>query len=65
MVQLKAIEVLNKMQGYNEPASVQHNHVHLQVNPALIEELRAGYTQLAERSAKASLPLSGGAGVGG
>jgi hypothetical protein len=27
-VQLKPIEVLNKTQGYNEPASVQHDHVH-------------------------------------
>jgi phage terminase small subunit len=63
MVQLKAIEVLNKMQGYNEPSSVQHNHVHLQVNAALIEELRSGYAQLAKRSAKMCLPLSGQASV--
>jgi hypothetical protein len=60
MVQLKAIEVLNKMQGYNEPASVQHNHVHLQVDAALIEELRSGYAQLAERSAKACCPCRTG-----
>jgi hypothetical protein len=32
---------------------------------ALIEQLRAGYAQLVERSAKVGLPLSGGAGVGG
>ena len=63
MVQLKAIEVLNKMQGYNESSSVQHNHVHLQVNAALIEELRKGYAALAERSAKACLPLPDRAGL--
>jgi hypothetical protein len=49
IVQLRAIEVLNKMQGYNEPASVQHNHVHLQVDAALMEQLRAGYAQLSAR----------------
>jgi hypothetical protein len=60
MVQLKAIEVLNKMQGYNEPEQVKHQHVHLQVNAALIEELRSGYAQLAKRSAKVCLPLPTG-----
>jgi hypothetical protein len=40
MIKLKAIELLNKMQGYNERESVQHSHVHLQVNTALIDELR-------------------------
>lgn len=39
--------------------------MHLQEDAALIEELRSGYAQLAERSAKACLPLPGGAGVGG
>jgi predicted transcriptional regulator len=65
MVQLKAIEVLNKMQGYNSPDSVRHSHVHLQVNAALIEELRSGYAELSKRSAKVCLPLQGGAGAGG
>jgi hypothetical protein len=40
------------------------NHVHLQVDAALIEQLRAGYAQLAERSARVCLPLSGGRGDG-
>ncbi|HEY5742802.1 MAG TPA: hypothetical protein VIS99_09695 [Terrimicrobiaceae bacterium] len=41
--------MLNKMQGYNEPASVQHNHVQLQVDVALMEQLRAGYAELSAR----------------
>jgi hypothetical protein len=49
MVQLKSIAVLNKMQGYNEPASVQHNHVHLQVDAAAMEQLRAGHAELGRR----------------
>jgi hypothetical protein len=49
MVQLKPVEVLNKTQGYNEPASVQHDHVHLQVDAALIEQLRAGYAEMNAR----------------
>ena len=57
MVQLKAVEVLNKMQGYNSADSVQHSHVHLQVNAALMEELRKGHAALAERSAKVCSPL--------
>jgi hypothetical protein len=28
---------------------VQHNHVHLQVDAALMEQLRAGYAQLSAR----------------
>jgi phage terminase small subunit len=59
MIKLKAIELLNKMQGYNEPESVQHNHLHLTVNSELINELRAGYAALAERNAKVCLPLPG------
>ena len=55
--------MLTKMCGGNEPTSVQHSHTHLQVDAGLIEELRAGYAQLAERSAKVCLPLPGEAGV--
>ena len=58
MVQLKAIEVLNKMQGYNEPSSVQHNHVHLQVDAALIAQLRAGYAQLGARERESLLAFA-------
>jgi hypothetical protein len=43
----------------NEPASVQHNHLHLQVNAALIEQLRAGYAQQGARE-KSDLPLAEG-----
>jgi hypothetical protein len=50
MVQLKAIEVLNKMQGYNEPEQVKHQHAHIHVDAGLIEQLRAGYSALAARS---------------
>jgi hypothetical protein len=46
MMKLKAIELLARMQGYNEVPSVQHNHLHLQVNSALMAELRAGHAAL-------------------
>jgi hypothetical protein len=60
---LKAAELLAKMQGYNEPDKSVHNPVHLQVDAALIEELRCGYAELAQRSAKACLPLPSGADI--
>jgi hypothetical protein len=47
---LKAAEMLAKMCGWNEAEQVKHDHVHLQVDSALIEQLRAGYAQLAGRS---------------
>jgi hypothetical protein len=53
---LKAAEMLAKMRGRQEPEQVKHGHVHLQVDSALIEQLRAGYAQLSERRAKASCP---------
>jgi hypothetical protein len=60
MVQLKAIEVLNKMQGYNEPSVQQHQHLHLQVDSSVIEQLKAGHTALIARaSEKVCLPLPG------
>jgi hypothetical protein len=40
MMKLKAIELLARMQGYSEPASVQHNHLHLRAKPTK-DELRA------------------------
>jgi hypothetical protein len=46
---LKAAEMLAKMCGWNEPEQVKHDHVHLQVDSALIEQLRAGYAQLGLR----------------
>jgi hypothetical protein len=59
MVQLKAIEVLNKMQGYNEPSVQQHQHLHLQVDSSVIEQ-KAGHTALIARaSEKVCLPLPG------
>ena len=45
---LKAAEMLAKMCGWNEPEQVKHDHVHLQVDSALIEQLRAGYASLAQ-----------------
>jgi hypothetical protein len=57
---LKAAEMLARICGWNEAEQVKHDHVHLQVDSALIEQLRAGYAQLAERSAKVCLPLSAG-----
>ena len=55
---LKAAEMLAKMCGWNEPEQVKHDHVHLQVDSALIEQLRAGYGQLASKGAP--LALQGG-----
>jgi hypothetical protein len=46
---LKAAEMLAKMCGWNEPEQVKHDHVHLQVDSALIEQLRDGYAALAGR----------------
>jgi hypothetical protein len=58
---LKAAEMLAKMCGWNEPERVNVQSVEVKVDAALIEQLRAGYAQLSERSAKACLPLPGGA----
>jgi hypothetical protein len=60
---LKAAEMLSKMCGWNEPERVHVQSVEVKVDAALIEQLRAGYAQLSERSAKACLPLPGVAGV--
>ena len=57
---LKAAEMLAKICGWNEPEQVKHDHVHLQVDSALIQQLREGYAQLAERNAKAPLPFQAG-----
>lgn len=37
------------MCGWNEPEQVKHDHVHLQVDAALIEQLRAGHAALVAR----------------
>jgi hypothetical protein len=42
---LKAAEMLAKMCGWNEPEKQAHQHVHIQVDSALIEQLRAGYAK--------------------
>ena len=57
---LKAAEMLAKLCGWNTAEQVKHDHVHVQVDSALIQQLRAGYAQLSERSAKACLPLPAG-----
>jgi hypothetical protein len=46
---LKAAELLSKLCGYNEPEQVKHAHVHLQVDSALIEQLRSGYAEISAR----------------
>ena len=46
---LKAAEMLVKMCGWQEAEHIKHEHVHLQVDAALIEQLRAGYAQLSAR----------------
>jgi hypothetical protein len=38
---LKAAEMLAKLTGWNEPDQIKHNHVHVQVDSALIEQLRS------------------------
>jgi hypothetical protein len=59
---LKAAEMLARMCGYNEPEQVKHDHVHLQVDAALIEQLRAGYA--ADSLQGAPLALQEGASGG-
>jgi hypothetical protein len=61
---LKAAEMLAKICGWHEPERFNVQSVEVKVDAALIEQLRAGYAQLNERSAKACLPLPSGAGVG-
>jgi hypothetical protein len=53
---LKAAEMLAKMAGWNEPEQVKHDHVHIQVDSALIDQLRAGFAALNARdSSRAQL----------
>jgi hypothetical protein len=59
---LKAAELLTKICGYNEPEKVDHQHVHLQVDSALIEQLRDGYAALAGRAGPMK-HLGGGVGA--
>jgi hypothetical protein len=56
---LKAAEMLARICGWNAPEKVNVQSVEVKVDAALIEQLRAGYAQLSERSAKACLPLPG------
>ena len=46
---LKAAEMLAKMCGWNEPERVNVQSVEVKVDAALIEQLRAGYRQLASK----------------
>jgi hypothetical protein len=57
--------MLAKLTGWNEPEKHAHQHQYIHVDANLIEQLRAGYAQLSERSAKACFPSLGGAAVGG
>ena len=47
---LKAAELLAKLAGWNEPEQIKHDHVHIQVDTALIQQLREGYAQLERRN---------------
>jgi hypothetical protein len=62
---LKAAEMLAKMCGWNEAEQVKHDHVHLQVDSALIEQLRAGYAEMnARRIGEARQLTASVAGIG-
>jgi hypothetical protein len=61
---LKAAEMLAKMCGWNEPERVNVQSVEVKVDAALIEQLRAGYAQLAAGGAKHALVLEGATPVG-
>jgi hypothetical protein len=52
---LKAAEMLAKMCGWNEPEKVNVQSVEVKVDAALIEQLRAGYRQLASKGAPLAL----------
>jgi hypothetical protein len=52
---LKAAEMLAKMCGWNEPEKVNVQSVEVKVDAALIEQLRAGYAQLASKGAPLAL----------
>ena len=52
---LKASELLTKLCGWHEPERITHEHKHIHVDAALIEDLRAGYAALAARSKQARL----------
>jgi hypothetical protein len=59
---LKATELLAKMCGWQEQETQRHEHIHLQVDSALIEQLRDGYAALAGRGG----PIKAiGGGMGG
>jgi hypothetical protein len=55
---LKAAEMLAKMCGWQEPERVQHQHIHLQVDKELIEQLRAGHAELYRRQQQQQLAAS-------
>jgi hypothetical protein len=57
---LKAAEMLARICGYNEPETQKHEHVHLQVDSALIEQLRSGYASLAKGGPKMIEGVVGG-----
>ena len=55
---LKAAEMLAKMCGWNEPERVNVQSVEVKVDAALIEQLRAGYGEIALGKAKHALCVS-------
>ena len=52
---VKAAEMLAKMCGWNQPERVNVQSVEVKVDAALIEQLRAGYGQLASKGAPLAL----------
>jgi hypothetical protein len=57
MTKLKAIELLAKLQGYNEPERQQLQHLHLHVNESVMAHLRAGHDALLARASKKQVLL--------
>ena len=56
----KAADLLAKLQGWHEAEKVQHSHQHIHVDAGLIEQLRAGYSALADRQqGRLAAPLPG------
>ena len=58
MTKLKAIELLAKLQGYNEPERQSVQHLHLHVNESVMTQLRAGHEALLARASEKQVLLA-------
>jgi hypothetical protein len=58
MTKLKAIELLAKLQGYNEPERQQLQHLHLHVNESVMAQLREGHQALLARDSEKQVLLA-------